>query len=90
MQLGLDEIPPEVWKTREFVDILLRLSNIVYNKKTIGRCTKGGIFPFPKKVYRRLAKNYRGITLPSISAKIYNTLLRNNMELKIVTILKKN
>ena len=28
---GLDEIPPEVWKTRQFDDILLRHCNAVYN-----------------------------------------------------------
>ena len=28
---GLDEIPPEVWKTRRFDDILLRHSNAVSN-----------------------------------------------------------
>ena len=34
---GLDEITPEVWKTRQFDNILLRLCNAVYNKKKI--CT---------------------------------------------------
>ena len=34
---------------------------------------KGCILPFPKKGDLRLAKNYRGITLISIAAKIYNT-----------------
>ena len=31
----LDEIPPEVWKTREFNNILLRYCNTVYNQNTI-------------------------------------------------------
>ena len=34
---GLDEIPPEVWKTREFDDILLRYCNAVFNRNTIDR-----------------------------------------------------
>ena len=34
---GLDEIPPEVWKTRQFDDILLRHCNAVYNQNPIGR-----------------------------------------------------
>ena len=34
---GLDEIPPEVWKIREFDDILLRHCNAVYNQNTIDR-----------------------------------------------------
>ena len=59
---GLDEIPPEVWKTREFNNILLRHSNTKYNQNTIDRWTKGYIFPFPKKDDLRIAKNYRSIT----------------------------
>ena len=34
---GLDEIPPEVWKTRQFDDILLRHCNAVYNQNPIDR-----------------------------------------------------
>ena len=33
---GLDEIPPEVWKTRQFDDILLRHCNAVYNQNLDG------------------------------------------------------
>ena len=29
---GLDEIPPEEWKTGQFDDILLRQCNAVYNR----------------------------------------------------------
>ena len=50
---------------------------------------KGCILPFPKKGDLGLAKNYRGITLTSIAAKIYNALLRNRMEPEI-DILRKN
>ena len=46
---GLDEIPPEVWKTRQFNDILLRHCNAVYNQNPIDRWMKGCILPFPKK-----------------------------------------
>ena len=48
------------------------------------------ILPFPKKGDIGLAKNYRGITLTSIAAKIYNALLRNRLERKIDNILRKN
>ena len=48
------------------------------------------ILPFPKKSDLGLAKDYRGITLTSIAAKIYNVLLRNCTEPKIKNILKKN
>ena len=37
-----------------------------------------------------LAKNYRGIILTSIAAKIYNALQRNRIENKIDNILRKN
>ena len=32
---GLDEIPPEVWKTRRFNDILLKSCNSLYNQSFI-------------------------------------------------------
>ena len=48
------------------------------------------ILPFPKKCDLGLAKNYRGITLTSIAAKIYNALLRNRREPQIDNILRKN
>ena len=51
---------------------------------------KGCILPFPKKGNLRLTKNYQGITLTSIAAKIYNALLRNRMEPKIDNVLMKN
>ena len=45
----LDEIPPEVWKTRQFYDILLRQCNAVYRQNRIERWTKGCILPFSKR-----------------------------------------
>ena len=86
---GLDEIPPEVWKTRQFDDILLRHCNAVYNQNPTDRWMEGCILPFPKKGDLGLAKNYRGITLTSIAAKIYNALLRNRIEPKSTTYLEK-
>ena len=87
---GLDEIPPEIWKTRQFNDVLLRHSNAVYNQNPIDRWMKECIIPFPKKGDLGFAKNYRGITLTSIGAKIYNALLRNRIEPKIDNMLRKN
>ena len=86
---GFDEIPAEELKTRQFDDIKLRHCNAVYNQNLIDWWMKGYILPFPKKGYLRLAKNYRGITLTSIAAKIYNALLRNRIEPKIDSILRK-
>ena len=37
---GDDELPPEVWKTSEFDDILLQHCNAVYNQNTIDRWTR--------------------------------------------------
>ena len=51
---------------------------------------KGCILPFPKKGDLGLAKNYRGIKLTSIVAKIYNAVVRNRIEPKIDNILRKN
>ena len=51
---------------------------------------KGCTFSFPKKGDTVLAKNYRGITLTSIAAKIYNALLRDRIEPKIDNILREN
>ena len=45
---GLDEIPPEIWKTRQFDDTLLQYCNAVYNQNPIDRWMKGCILPFPK------------------------------------------
>ena len=86
----LDEIPSEVWKTRQFDDILLWQCNAVYNQNPIYRWMKGCILPFSKKGDLGLAKNYQGITLTSIAVKIYNAQLRNCIEPKIDNILMKN
>ena len=87
---GLDKIPPKVWKTREFDDILLRYCNAVYNQNIIDRWTKGCILPLPNKGDLGIAKNYCGITLTSIATKIYNALLRNRIAPKTGKILRKN
>ena len=87
---GLDEIPPELWNTRQFDDILLRHCNAVYNQNPTDRWKKACILPFTKKGDFGLAKNYGGITLTSIAAKIYNALQRNRIEPKIHNFLWKN
>ena len=54
---GLDEIPLEVWKTRQFDDILLRHCNAVYNQNPTDRWMKGCILPFPTKAGPRISQN---------------------------------
>ena len=51
---------------------------------------KSCILPFSKKGDLGIIKNYRGITLTSIVAKVYNALLLNRIELEIEKILRKN
>ena len=87
---GLDEIPPVVWKTRKFDDILLRCCNAAYNQSTIDRWAKCCFFPFSKKGNIRITKTYRSITFTSNASKTYNDLLLNLIEPKIEKILKKN
>ena len=64
--------------------------NAVYNQNTIDRWTKDCILPFPKKGDFGIAKNYRGITLTSIAAKIYYALLHNHIKPEIEKILRNN
>ena len=85
---GLDEIPPEVWKTRQFDDILLRHYNAVYNQNPIDRWMKGYILPFPKKGDLGLTKNYRGVRAKNLQAtlifvdftKAFDSIHRGKME----------
>ena len=56
--------------------------SVTHNQKAIDRWMKGCVPLFPKKGDFRLAKNYQGITLTSIAAKIYNALLHNHREPK--------
>ena len=87
---GLDKTPLEVWKTRKFDDILLRLCNAVCKQSTIEKWTKAFILPFFKKSDFGITKNYRDITLTAIAAKIYNALLLNHIWLVMEKILRKN
>ena len=87
---GLDNIPGEVWKLDDFNDILLQLCNAVYNGNPIDKWRQGCLLPFPKKGDLGVASNYRGITLTSIAAKIYNSMLLNRIRPYIDPILRIN
>ena len=87
---GLDDIPPETWKTGAFNNILLESCNAVYNENPIVKWTEVCILPFPKKGDLGVVNNYRGIALTTISAKIYNTLLLNHIQPALQLILRKN
>ena len=45
---SLDKIPPKVWKTRKFDDLLLWYCNAVYDQSTIGRWAKFLLLPQEK------------------------------------------
>ena len=79
-----------MWKTKKFNSLLLELCNAVYNGESIEKWTEGCILPFPKKGDLGLTKNYRGITLTPIAAKIYNSLLLNRVQPHIEKILCRN
>ena len=57
---------------------------------TIERWTKGCILLFPKDGDLGIVKNFRGIILISMVAKVYNALLLNCIEPEIEKILTKN
>ena len=87
---GLDDIPPQVWKSGEFNDILLQLCNEVYDQNAIDKWTEGCILPFPKKGDLGITQNYRGIALTAIAAKTYNSMLRNRIQPEIENVLRRN
>ena len=87
---GLDGIPPEVWKSGKYNDLLLYYCNEVYNGNVIQSCTEGCILPFPKKGDLGQTSNYRGTTLTSTAAKIYNVLLLNRIQPEMEKILRRN
>ena len=88
-EAGLDKIPQKYGKpgnsTICCTDIVMPY--IVKTQLTDGQRDASH---FPKKGDLGLAKNYRGMTLTSIAAKIYNALLRNRIEPKIENTLRKN
>ena len=87
---GLDEIPAEVWKLTEFQNIFINLCNSVYSQNKIRTWTEGCLLPFSKKGDIAQANNYRGITLTSIAANIYNLMLLNRIRPEIEVIIWTN
>ena len=73
---GLDEIHPEVWKTRQFDDILLRHYNAVSNQNPIHGWMKGFI---PPPSLKRVTSNYRSSqNLPCPATKPHRTQNRQH------------
>ena len=78
--VGLDSIPLELWKSPDFRPHLLHFCNrtLLYREKP-KQWSLGGIIPIPKKGDLSQPSNYRGITLSSIGAKVYNRMLLNRI-----------
>ena len=86
--VGLNEIPPEVWKTK-FNNMVLWLCDIVY-KQNSEKWPKVYILLFSKKGDLGITKNYRGITLTAVAANVQIILFLNCIWLEIEKILRKN
>ena len=71
---SLDEIHPEVWKTKKFNEIFFRLCNAVYKQNTTEKWTKIFILLFLKNCDLGIIKNYGSFTLTAIATKVYNAL----------------
>ena len=80
----------QVWKIDDFYQVLLDFCDNVHNQDPINRWRKGCLLPIPKKSNLAITKNYRGITLTAIPAKIYNLMLLNRIRPKINPVLRKN
>ena len=88
---GPDNIPALIWKDEHFNTLLLNLCNHTFiTHKPPNVWHKSQIIPTPKKGDLSLATNYRGISLMSIAAKIYNKLLLNRLIPFVGPILRKN
>ena len=87
---GLDEIPAEVWKIGCLDDQLLTVCNKTYNSDAPNIWLKGGILPFPKKGDLGFTRNYRGITLTVVAAKVYNRMLLNRIRPHLDPLLRMN
>ena len=72
---GLDNISIKILKTGALIMQLLEDCSRALNRDRAKIWTKSGIIPLPKKGYLGDTGNYRGISLTSLAAKIYNKLL---------------
>ena len=88
---GPDNIPALLWKDEHFSTLLLNLCNHTFRSLSPPKIWRTSqIIPVPKKGDLSLATNYRGISLMSIAAKIYNKLILNRLIPFVEPILRKN
>ena len=89
--LGPDKIPAILWKDPIFHRLLLDLCNFAYkNHISPSIWRRSQIIHIPKSGDLTLPTNYRGISLLSIAAKIYNKLILNCLRPALEPILRKN
>ena len=83
-------IPALIWKYPIFKNEPLTFCNEGLNERFPSASSKSSMFATQKKGDLKLPSNYRGITLTAISAKIYNSLLLNQISENIEPILRQN
>lgn len=85
---GYDDISPEMIKNMEerSIEILTKLFNKIWTEEKIPQDWEIGIImPIFKKGDYRDCRNYRGITMISIVAKMYERILDNRLKIQIET-----
>ena len=88
---GLDNIPSILWKDPNLSTILLDICNDTFNTLDPPETwLTAGIVPVPKKGDLSNPKNYRGISLMPIAAKVYNKLILNRIYPSVDPILRTN
>ena len=77
---GPDGIPPEVIKSCDFDDILLRFCNqALIDNQPPRQWSLSDILPIPKTGDMSITDNYRGISLNCIISKMYNRMILNRI-----------
>ncbi len=88
---GLDNIPAEIWKIGALKEPLLKVCNGILNgEKSPALWRKSAIIPIPKKGNLSVPQNYRGISLTSTAAKVFNKMILNRLKPHLETVLRKN
>ena len=84
-------LPVEVWKNGALNNELLSICNELLKEGTAPeKWKKSCICPIPKKGDLGLPSNYRGISLMSTAAKVYNKMLLLRIRPELEKILRKN
>ena len=76
---GLDEIPPESWKTGLLSNVLPLVCTKALKGNVPTAWKQVAIIPLPKTGNLSLPENYRGTSLTSVAAKIYNQMILSHI-----------